>query len=114
MVTSPRGLATQTSAAPSSRSLSSRAGPGDADERRAVLPFAVEQGVGRGVAEVELAVKHARLAGAARPVGAGVGQPHAVAQAGVEHGLVLAARNLGAERLHGDGVRSHVSLPVSP
>jgi len=81
--------------------------PGHTDQCRAFVSFAFQQGVRGRVAQVEVTVQHLRLARAAGAVSAGVRQPHALSQAGIEHGLVLAALDLNTERFNGDDVGAH-------
>src|SRR4051794_34866143 len=86
---------------------------GDADQGAPFLAFAVEQRVRRCVAVLDIAFQDYGLAGPTGAVGAGVGQPDAFSQARVEHGLVVPASDLGAERFYTYGVcRRCSSSPV--
>ena len=58
----------------------------------------------RGRAQFKLTVQHLHLARGAEAVTAGMRQPHARAQAGIEDGLAFASLDRMPQRLDGDSV----------
>ena len=80
---------------------------GAAGEQLALVALEVHERERARVTVVDVAVEHLALARRARAVGARVRQPDAVAEAGVEDGLVLAALDLTTEWLDGDRERLH-------
>ncbi len=77
-----------------------------AGEDEAVVALEIHQGEGRGLAMIDFAVQHLRLAGAAEAMSAGMWKIDAGAKTGVEDGLALLdldrfAQGINRQLMHG-------------